>query len=586
MTQKMSNRLEFVRRIGMCPLALNLYVDRYSFKFFLNDVFSGIKAFLSLFPLILALAFFCGASPLQGIISCAIASLVGGLFGGSKYQIASIALPTCVLMFEILSKYQYKGLFYTAIFAAIILILFGLLRVSEVLKHISSSFVAALSVYVLFSILVNQVQYILGVDSIQSSQGLLENVQLLAGGIENTSMVGILTAAAFTVPILVLQKFARGFYPSVIYLLLGCAAVYVNNLGTLPWTFDIKTVGGEMIATQALDNITTLSRTIPSQVFLANAMNYAFIIAILIACEACFCTNVSASITGDKRLQTNAELVSTGISNFASVACGGLFVSPNVNFSLKNIRERSRTVIPIAIIAGFFIGFWYYSETIFRFIPLNCISGILLAYVLSELWTKKLTQYLNFKANDTYIFWLTFLLALYFGFIPATIVGFTASCVFFSKRMVRIKDATVHTTKNHDTGAVEFMSNKNGFMNSLGIPRHIIDKIEVIQISNVLFLNIAKVIEEALSAQGKFPSVLVVYFNNVPYLDGEAFDALRQLVKNATAKKAIVMVSGTNGMLLDILQQRASKEKNSNAFGYIIPNFSEAINQIVKRLGK
>ena len=152
--------------------------------------------------------------------------------------------------------------------------------------------------------------------------------------------------------------------------------------------------------------------------------------------------------------------------------------------------------------------------------------------------------------------------------------------------MVRIKDATVHTTKNHDTGAVEFMSNKNGFMNSLGIPRHIIDKIEVIQISNVLFLNIIKVIEEALSAQGKFPSVLVVYFNNVPYLDGEAFDALRQLVINATAKKAIVMVSGTNGMLLDILQQRASKEKNSNAFGYIIPNFSEAINQIVKRLGK
>ena len=584
--RKISNKLEFIKKMGLCPSILNLYVDRYSFKFFLNDVFSGISIFLLLFPIAFSLSFFCGASPVQGIISCAVAALVSMLFGGSKYQIASIALPVCVITFEILSKYQYKGLFYTAVFVSIILILFGLLKISEVLKHISYSFIAALSVYVILSIIINQMQYILGVNSIQSSQGLLENFSLFSGSFENISMSNIFAAAIFMVPIILLKSFFKGFSAFFVYLVLGCAIAYLFNSGLLPDIFEIKTIGKEMIATQSMDNILTMSDAIPSQTFLANAMNYAFIISIIIACEASFCTNVSSSITGDNRLQNNIELISTGITNFASIACGGLFVSPNMNFSIKNIEEKSKTIVPLLVIAGLFGIFIYYSEDILRFVPISCISAILIVYAFFEFFNKKILQYLNVKSNESYIFWITLILSIYFGFIPATIVGFTISCVLFAKRMVKIKDATVHTTKNHDTGAIEFMTNKNGFLNSMNIPQYIMDKIEVIQISNILFLNIAKLIEESLTARGRFPSVLIIYFNNVPYLDGEAFTALKQLVKNATNKKAIVMVSGTNGMLLDILQQKTEDEKYANAFGYIIPDFKEAIRQTIKRLEK
>ena len=84
----------------------------------------------------------------------------------------------------------------------------------------------------------------------------------------------------------------------------------------------------------------------------------------------------------------------------------------------------------------------------------------------------------------------------------------------------------------------------------------------------------------------QFPSVLIIYFNNVPYFDGEAFDSLKDLVKMAKSKKATVMISGTNGMLLDILRQKASTEKYNDAFGYIIPDFKEAIRQTVARLNK
>ncbi|MDR2666952.1 MAG: hypothetical protein LBB34_02445 [Holosporales bacterium] len=581
---RISNKLEFIKKLELCPLALNLYIDKYSFSMFLKDIIAGIKIFLLLFPVAFSLPFFCGTYPTQGIIACAVAALIGIIFGGSKYQISSIAFPICVVTFEIISKYQYKGLLYTAIFIAVILVIFGLLRLSEVLKYISYSFVSALSVYVALSIIVSQVQYILGINSIQSSQGLLENITLLRGNLENATLGGFISATLFILPIFLLRIFLKGFSPFFFYIVIGCTIAYIGSLDLIPLTFEIKTIGKEIITSQAIDNILTISNTVPSQTFLANALSYAFAISLVIASQACFCTNISSSITGDRRVQTNAELISTGISSLVSVACGGLLVSPNTGFTLKNVEYKTKTIIGsiiITMLAGIFI---FFSDIVLKFVPINCISSILLILASSELINKKITQYFNLKSSESCTFLITLIVVIYFGFIPATIVGFTMSSMFFARRMVRIKDAMVHTTKDHDTGAAEFMANKNGFSNTLKIPEHILKKIEVVQVTNVLFLNIAKLVEENLGKKGKFPSALIIYFKNVPYIDGDGLIAIKQIVKDATLHGAIVVISGTNGVLLDILQRKAEEENSDGKFGYVIPNFSDAIQQITKRL--
>ena len=584
--QRMSKKLEFVRRLGLCPSVLNLYVDRYSFGFLLGDIYAGIKMFCLLFPLAISLAFFCGGGPVQGVISCAIAAGVGAILGGSKYQISSIALPICILTFDILVKYQYKGLFYTALFTSLILILFGFLKISNVLKHISYAFISALIIFVALSIVINQLQHLLDIHTIHSSQGIFENFALLCDNMENVTKPALISATLFLIPIIALKLFYRGFFAFFAYLAVGCIVTWALNTGVIPDLLDVKTVAQEMISTQsALDTIFTMSSTAPSHTFLSNIVDYAFVIALIIACEACFCTSVSASLSGDNRLQTNVELISNGIANFVSVALGGLFVSPDIDLSVKNIKIKSKTVLPMIIISILCFGTIYFNDIIIKFIPMGCLSSILLIYAISEIMHKRIRQYFNIKSQETHIFWITLLLCVYFGFIPAAIIGFAISCVFFASRMVKIKDANVHTTRNHDTGAIEFISNKQGFSQSMNIPPKILNKIEVIQVTNILFLNIAKIVEEAFAAQGKFPEIVIIYFNNVPYLDNDAFDALKELVKNAKAHKATVMISGTNGILLDIIQQKARSEKFNDAFGYVVPNFKEAIRQTVKRLG-
>jgi len=580
----MTNKLELVKKMGLCPSILNLYVDRYSFKFLLNDIFAGIKMFLFLFPIAFSLSYFCGVSPIQGIISCTVGALVSAIFGGSKYQIVSISLPICLVTFEILSKYQYKGLFYTALFVSLILILFGFLKISNVIKHLSYAFIAALSVYVIISIVVIQVPLLLGLSSIQSSQSLVENIAIFSSSFENITQPGLISALIFIVPLFLIKFFFKGFIAYPLYLLLCCGIVYLSDINLLPNLIDIRTFGKEMITGGTIDTIRTLSNTGSSHIFLSNTINYAFIISIIIACESSFCTNVSSSITGDTRLQHNMELISGGISNFASVACGGLFVSPNINLSIKNIESKTKTILPMIMIAFLSLLFLLYNYEILNIMAINGVSCILIVYAFSELKNKHIFQYFNIRSSNSYIFWLTLIVAIYFGFISATIVGFTLSCIIFANRMVRIKDATVHTTRNHDTGAIEFMTNKNGFTHSLNIPESILDKIEVIQVTNVLFLNIAKILEEALLARGKFPSVFLIYFNNVPYLDTEAFNILKQIAKSVKENDSIMMVTGTNGRLLDILKEKADLEKDKNAYGYIVPDFHEAIRQVAHRM--
>ncbi len=573
---KISHQLDALRKRELCPSICNLQVEKYSFSFLMNDMLCGVKLFLILLPIVTALAFFCGTSPIQGVISCGLASICSIIIGGSRYQISSIAIPLCVVMFEITTKYQYKGLLYVAIFTSVLLIIFGVLRFSDVLKHISGAYLAAIVIFVSLSIIIDQLQYILNISTIKSSQSLLDNWKLLYSSFHKIAWADFSKALLFIAPLILIRTKIKGSLSFAIYLGLGAMYILIGNQGFLPNNFTVDTVGASFINAQLVDNIMSISKNLPSQTFLMNMLNYAFAISLVIATEVCFCTNVAASVTGDKKLQLNAELISSGVANFLSVACGGMLVSPSIDFTMKNISYKAKTIIGLFLISVLCLMTIKYAGIILNYIPVYCLSSILILFAFSLMANKKPLQYFNLN-HESYIFIATMLALLYFGFIPAVIIGFTVSIIFFSKRMIKIKDATVHTTKNHDSGAIEFMANKNGFSKNFGIPKHILDQIEVIQVNNILFLNIAKLVEEGLTARGFFPKVLIIYFKNIPFLDGEALTSLKYLVQEAKHHNCMVIVSGTNGMLLDILKQKEREENTGQIFGYIVPNFKEAV---------
>ena len=65
-----------------------------------------------------------------------------------------------------------------------------------------------------------------------------------------------------------------------------------------------------------------------------------------------------------------------------------------------------------------------------------------------------------------------------------------------------------------------------GYLSMKGI----INKIEIIQIDNILSINIIEKIRQVLESRGKFPKFIILYFQNIPFLDGEALRMLKEFV--------------------------------------------------------
>ena len=574
-SQTFSNYAKFLKKFGLCPSILNLYVKRYSFSFFLNDIISGIKTFLCLLPIVFSLAVFCGCSPIQGVISIAIASAVSIIFGGNKYNLTSISLPVCILTFEILVKYQYKGLFYTALFVAIIMLILGLLRISNILKSISYAFISAISLYTLISIIINQTQYILGINTLNSSQSLFENIELFRINFEHITIQNVITFAIFAIPLILCKSFIKGGYASFVYLVLGYVATYCIDSGFIPEFINIKTIGQEMVTNpSAVDTMLSLSHTIPSQTFLSSCLNYAFVIALLLSCETCFCSGVVESLTGDSRIQHNCEIISTGLANFGSIACGGLFVSPSIDFTVKNIGLKSKSIVTFLVIASLSSLFLYFNDLCLRFIPMLCIHVILLFFAIRTNLFKSFGNFLNINSQYSTVYWLTLSLCVFFGLHVASIAGFCFSLALLTKRLFNIKDAKVHTTRNHDNALRAFLNNK---MLGLNINGKNVDKMEVIIVSDIIALHIAKITLKTILCETKKIDTVVIYFQNVPFIDNDAFLQLQQIVKIARSHKLCVIVSGSNGILLDVIRSKASGINNPDAFGYIVPDFSEVV---------
>ncbi|MBR1944264.1 MAG: SulP family inorganic anion transporter [Alphaproteobacteria bacterium] len=574
----------FGKRNELFPAFFNVYVERYSFFHLCNDIWAGIKIFALLFPVLISLAILCGESPIVGLISGITSIAISVILSNTRYQISQISFPTCVVVTEIMIKYQYKGVFITALFVCLILYVFGKLNIGEVLKCTASAFLSAIYVYVAISILVSQIQYILGISTPAIFNSTFANIAILCNSIRNITVSNLQYAISFFGLLVLLSLVFKGYISFFIYILLCAITMLCSEFNLLPYLeyLNIKTIGIGLFNCLDSNNIFLLSYNIPSQTVLGNLVIFAFAISLVIASQVSFCISIGTSITLDKKLQTNKELILTGISNLVSVSCGGLFISPDTELSIQNIHFKSKSLLSILITGLLLYIILCYKDYIFNYIPTYAISSILIMLSVSVIRNADITQYMVSKNKEKYIFWTTVNIALYFGFVPAVFAGFVLSLFTFSRRIINIKNPSVYTNKDHDSIVREFISNKYGYLNTQKISKEIFEQVEIIQIENILSINLLEMIRKTFISRDTFPKFIILYFQNVPFLDGEAFRLLKKFVSATNKLGSTVILCGTNGLLLELIKKKEKESNVNNIFGYIIPNFSDAVSKILK----
>ena len=577
-------KINSLRGKELCPAILNLHFKKYTVLHFFNDIFAGLRMFFIIFPLTIAYAIFSGGSPVQGIISICVATSVSILLGGSKYQISSIAWFVSLISMDIFVKYQYKGMLIMAITVALILGIYARIRMGNLLKNMQKSFLDVIAIYVSLIIIISQTQELLGMTRIFQYQNLYSNTLAFFSSLHSITISSVYQFLVFVGSFVFLRIFFKGFSTYCIYLIIWWVVTLLNakNIIDLPDLISqVTTIGQSFFQDLDKNNLLKVSSFRLSQSAYADLTLSAFAVALLISMQVCSSTSIVKSLTGDSRIQTNMELISTGIANFLSVAIGGLFVAPDVDLTTQNIKNKSKSSVSLLVIALATSMVLNIKDYIFEYIPLFAVSTILINVSLRTLKQCLSWKYFNLNNTDSQIFLLILLVAIGFGILPATYVGFTISLMQFTNRIISIRGSTV---RDHDSSLVDFVSNKYGYISSKKMPRKILDKIELVQIDNILHLNSIDRIIDAFTLRCQFPNVIIIYFKNVPFLDGYAFDMLKNFVKTASKHNAIVMVSGTNGLLLDILKQKAKETHSRNIFGYVVPNFATAIGQIMIRI--
>jgi SulP family sulfate permease len=554
-----------------------------SFEEISEDILSAINIFLVFLPISISLTFFCGISPIRGVLSSAIAASVAALLGSSRYQIPMISFSLCFVTAEILTKYGYYGLFSVAVLAFSIVIIIGTFRFSDMFRYISDVYLSTIVVCVAVSIAIIHTQILLAVNTNISFHGFFENFIIFFKNIRTVSWRGVLEAAAFICPLLFIKLKVKSHFAYLLYLLLGASVVFISGYFVKAGFLQsfVGTIGDSSYAVHS--DAATLSGFIENtpftQQFFMNALNYAFVIAIIMTSKTCSCTDVTSCLT-NKKMSTNAELVSIGVANLLSATFGCGFVSPNTRLTISNIFCKNRTIFTLLVFGLLCFTAFKHGDTIIRYIPEKCVSSILIVFSISAFLEANIASYWRRINDKSYIFFITLFVYVFFGFVPAVIIGFSISMFFFMRRILRMNGSTIMARKNYHLLMNEFLKNKYEPIKSLRIPPTVLSKTELIRIDSALHLNTVRSAKAFLLESGNCPRVLVLYFCNISFLDSEAIEELRLIVSETKRQKCRVFVSGSNSVLIEILKQRERDSKTNGVFGELFLDFNNCINTI------
>ena len=122
------------------PKLFGLIKDGSVKKNLSKDILAGIVVGIVALPLAIAFAVASGVSPEKGIITAIVAGFLISFFGGSRVQIGGPTGAFIIIVYGIVNDYGLDGMIISTIFAGVIMIGFGMLRLGTLLKFIPHRF--------------------------------------------------------------------------------------------------------------------------------------------------------------------------------------------------------------------------------------------------------------------------------------------------------------------------------------------------------------------------------------------------------------------------------------------------------------
>lgn len=526
------------------PELINILRKGYSLSDLRADVAAGFTVSVVSVPLAMALAVASGASPESGLAAAIIGGFVISALGGSRFQIGGPATAFVALVAKTVEGHGVQGLAAATIMAGLILLFLGYMRFGSYIKYIPHSVPVGFTAGVAVILLASQLKDLLGLQIGHEPTALAQKLEAIWSALTTMRFTTVLLAAG-SLAFIVHQR-RRGPRLS------GMMTTIVAG-GFVTWLFGlpVDTIGLRygQIPNVVLNvswpdvNFTTLLELVPA----------AIAIAILVAIESLLSAVVADGMTG-QRHNSNSELVAQGYANILSGVFGGLCCAGALTRTATNIRAGAQSPLGGLFAALFLFAFVGLAAPLASHIPMATLAAVLIAIAWDMIDRDAIVSIFKRDRHESIVLSVTFLLTVFRDATEGIAVGVSFGSLLFMHRMAEFVELQISDTfpdARHEEPDAE--RNSHGSSKTQGVL--------VYRFEGPLFFGVASTIFDALNAVEPSPSVFIIDFRMVPFVDGSAADTFVAFARKAqNAGKRVLVVGANNNVRRTLIANHPDKQ--------------------------
>ena len=511
----------------------------YNTQYFRRDAVAGLTLAIISIPLGMAFAIASGVSPAQGLYTAVVAGFFIALLGGCRYQIGGPTGAFVVIIFNTLQQYGYAGLTMTMLIAGIVMIAAGYLRLGTYIKYIPYPVVVGFTSGIAVLLFSTQVKDMLGLDIASVPAEFLPKWRVYLENLGKFSWTAVfITVLSFGIIFYV--KFRRPKLPAFLLGVVG------STLIVALFSLHIDTIGSKF---GGIPHFIPLPKIPEFDIDLAlKVMPSALAFAFLASIESLLSATVVDAMSGDNT-NANAELIGEGIANLASACFMGIPATGAIARSATNVKAKAYSPVSGIMQSVFILLFMLLLSPAARYIPLACLSSVLIIIAYNMFNFPKFWHLLQGPRGDRITLIVTFLLTVMVDLNTAISVGFIMSSVIFMHRMSREIEVA------NDESVLEYVSRGQDISDTLN-EKGVIS----LRLSGPLFFGGASQVSMFFRQMHDVPKVLIFRMGSVPVVDASGANILVEFIRKLKQYDTKIIFSHLKAQPRRVLHDALTKE--------------------------
>ncbi|MEJ7770138.1 MAG: SulP family inorganic anion transporter [Chitinophagaceae bacterium] len=360
----------------------------FSFKYWKNDLPSGLVVFLVALPLCLGISLASGAPFFSGLISGIIGGIVIGSLSGSKLSVSGPAAGLAALVLAAITNIGAFDLFLCAVLiAGILQILISVAKLGGIANYFPSSVIKGLLTSIGILIIAKQIPHAVGYDV--NEKGLLselgtEDWHELFRPLQHINFGALIICIISIVIILVWERpFIKNKVKFIPGALVAVLAAIIMNLIFQATGSALAVDGNHLVQIKAAKNAADFFSffTLPdfngfmnTEVIVTGIM-----IAIIASLETLLSIEAVDNLDPERNVtNTNRELMAQGIGNAVSGLIGGLPITSVIVRSSANVHAGAKSTLSTIFHGFLLLVCVIFIPRLLNFIPLAALAAILL----------------------------------------------------------------------------------------------------------------------------------------------------------------------------------------------------------------